>query len=763
VKRFFLFFYSIVFSLTLVGQQKVGLVLSGGAANGIAHIGVLKALEEHEIPIDYITGTSIGALIGSLYASGYSPEAIETMFTSERFINMSKGQIEKKYQYFFKRKPENASWISIKISKDTIIQTSIPTSVISPVAIDFELMNLLSSSAAAANYNFDNLFVPFRCVASDVENKETVIFKDGHLNQAVRASLSYPFYLKPIKINNKILFDGGLYNNFPSDIMYDHFFPDVIIGSNVSYNYGPPKENDVISFIKNMMVAKTDYNVICEKGVLIEPKTNVNTFEFKNIEGLIQIGYLATLEKIDEIKKHTNQRISKEEITKKRQEYLSKKPKLVFSQVDINGLNTRQTKYILNSLRPNKKSNMSIDDIKPRYFKVISDEQINYIYPTAEYDSTNKNYKLKLQVKKEKDIKFEFGGNFSSRPINMAYIGLRYNYLGKTAISIGGNSYFGKLYGSSQLNIRWDLPVALPFYLQLEYTMNRWDFFKSAATFFEDVKPSFLIQNEKFLEGTIGMPIGSNARIIGGISTFSLKDNYYQTQFFTNRDTTDITYFDGNSIFIKFEYGTLNKKQFSSKGSKFNVNLRLIEGEEFEIPGSTSLNKRTFRKYHQWYHLRATYQNYYKEKGNLRLGIYAEGCLSNQPLFHNYTASNLRAPAFQPIPDSKTLFLESFRAFNYVAFGHQIIYNIKNNFEIRLAGFVLQPYKEILNQNELGKEFDKRYTILSGTTVYHTPIGPVSFGVNYYYNEPNVSPDKKAPITYTFNIGYILFNNHALD
>ena len=94
--------------------------------------------------------------------------------------------------------------------------------------------------SAAAEYNFDSLFIPFRCVAADIEAKESVVFKSGDLGEALRASMSYPFYLKPISVNGKLLFDGGLYNNFPSDIMYNDFYPDLIIGSNVTGNEPAP-------------------------------------------------------------------------------------------------------------------------------------------------------------------------------------------------------------------------------------------------------------------------------------------------------------------------------------------------------------------------------------------------------------------------------------------------------------------------------------------------------------------------------------------
>src|ERR1017187_10024856 len=99
--------------------QKVGLVLSGGGASGLAHIGVLTALEENKIPVDYISGASIGAYVGALYSIGYSPKQIEDIVLSDGFRNWAYGNIDKKYVYYFKKKDNNASWISLKLSLDT--------------------------------------------------------------------------------------------------------------------------------------------------------------------------------------------------------------------------------------------------------------------------------------------------------------------------------------------------------------------------------------------------------------------------------------------------------------------------------------------------------------------------------------------------------------------------------------------------------------------------------------------------------------------
>ncbi|MCX6295540.1 MAG: patatin-like phospholipase family protein, partial [Bacteroidetes bacterium] len=270
--------------------QKVGVVLSGGASSGISHIGVLKALEDNNIPIDYITGTSMGALVGSMYAMGYSPKQIEEFVKTDRFKEWSEGIVDQKYAYYFKRTDDNASWVTFKLSLDSAFVSTLPTNLISPVAMDFGVMELAGGPAAVANYNFDSLFVPFRCVASDIEKKESVVFRKGDLAEALRATMSYPFYIKPILVDGKLLFDGGLYNNFPSNVMYTDFFPDFMIGSNVSGNNPPPDEDNLLSQIKTMLQSKSNYDIPCEGGVIIEPKTDVGLFDFGDLQPLIDSG-----------------------------------------------------------------------------------------------------------------------------------------------------------------------------------------------------------------------------------------------------------------------------------------------------------------------------------------------------------------------------------------------------------------------------------------------------------------------------------------
>jgi NTE family protein len=170
-----------VFFISAIGfsQQRVGLVLSGGGASALAHLGVIKALEENGIPIDYISGTSAGALIGGLYACGYSPAQIEEFVLSEDFVIMAKGKISEKNQFLFRDVDRSASAISFSVSKDSIIRKSIPLNVITPSFLDFEMLMKMGHVSASYHKDFDHLFVPFRCVASDVAHKKSITFSSG--------------------------------------------------------------------------------------------------------------------------------------------------------------------------------------------------------------------------------------------------------------------------------------------------------------------------------------------------------------------------------------------------------------------------------------------------------------------------------------------------------------------------------------------------------------------------------------------------------
>lgn len=734
--------------------------MSGGGASGITHIGVLKALEEHGIPIDYVTGTSIGAVVGAFYASGYSPEEMEVIFTSDEFKSWASGELDRNYSYYLRKKDDDASMITFKLSTDTIWEANLPSSFVSSESINFGLMTYLSSSITSAKGDFDSLFVPFRCIASDVVTKKEVVFDSGKLALAVRASMAYPLFIKPIAHENMLLFDGGLYNNFPSDVLYHEFSPDYIIGSNVSYNFPMPDEDNVLSQLRTILAVETDYSIPCEQGIIIKPNAeDFATFNFNYNKELIQIGYDATIAVIDSIKNNINTYVTKEAIENKRAYYKSSLPKLMFDKVEVSGLKKSQNQYVEKSISLNKDT-FTVQDIQHEYIKILSDDKIKSLYPDVEYNDSTNYFTLKLKAKKERDLFVSFGGLFSSRPIDEGFVGVKYNVLGKSAFTIMANSYFGRLHNSIMGGVRVDFPYKIPFYSQLTYNTGSWDYFKSSNFFFEDIKPSFLIVNDKFLEAEVGLPVFYKGKLMFEGSIGELTNEYYQTKQFLSTDTTDKTFFENIIGGVHYERNSLDKPQYASSGNYISIKYKYIKGSENTILGSTSSDTTVYKNDIEWGQIRLKYDQYFNGRRKVRFGISVEGLYSEQSFFSNYSASVLAAPAYQPIPETRTLFQPNLRAYSYVAGGVKNIYSLFNKLQLRLEVFAFQPYQTILatidNKPDFSTKWSNTQYIGSASLVYYTPIGPLALNANYYDRTD-------TPWSVMFHFGFIIFNKKSLD
>ena len=744
--------------------QKVGLVLSGGGALGLSHIGVIKALEEHNIPIDYITGTSAGALVGSFYASGYSPQEMEQLVGSDLFLKMAYGKTDKELDFFYKKPAEDVSLLKIWFEKGFSITKAIPTNLTNSALLDYEFMTLFSGVSKAANYNFNNLFVPFRSVAADVNTKQAVTFSTGHLNQAVRASMTYPGYLRPIKIDGKLMFDGGLYNNFPSNIMYNDFYPDIIIGVNLSDSLSPPDEDDVFSQLKSMVINRNDVNIICENGILISPKVSIGTFDFEKARIAILEGYIATIKVIDEIKEQIPRRISIDSLTVKRTEFKSRITSSKINKITVEGVSKNQASYIKNALIFKHEDEIDFLTLKRRYFKLFADEKVKSLYPIAKYNSETDKYEIKINVIPQKPFAVKFGGVFSSRPINTGYFGLEYLRLGKIGLKVDTDIHFGKYYGSTGIGAQTDFNTRIPFYFKGYGVLNNWDYFKSFTTFFDAIKPSYIIQNESFLGAEIGTPIGKKAKLTFNSSYGMNKDSYYQTENFSSSDTTDITSFEGQVHSISFSSSTLNRKAYASEGHFVDISIKSIVGFENYMPGSTSnASLNSYNIHHSDYWLKAHFQQYFNIHKNMKLGLDIEAVNSwTNKFYTNYTSTILNAPIYQPFPESKTHFYHDYAAHSYIGLGAKLVIPIRPNIDFRGEAFLFRPTVKIEKSttNEAVYNYDvqvKDFRYMASTKlVFHSPIGPLAIALNYY------DAEQTSPWAFSLNYGYILFNRRFI-
>ncbi len=744
----------------LISGQRVALVLSGGGSKGGAHIGVIRALEENQIPINYIVGTSIGAIIGVLYAIGYTPDEMEEFLSSEEFRQWSSGKLDDSYQYYYWKEDPNASWVNMNINFKKKFTTVLPTNLISPYEIDYHFMRLLSPANAVGKSNFDSLMVPFRCVVADIDSTAAIVLRKGDLSSSVRGSMSIPIFFNPIILNKKMVFDGGMYNNFPTDDAIKEFHPDIIIGSRVAQRYSNPDPDDIISQLLTMLMERQTDTILYHKSVMIIPKIPaVNLLDFSLTKILSDSGYSATIRKIDEIRKLVHDTLTPEALKQRRDSFKKKMPLLIFDSIHTTGLTKAQEKYVIKLLK-HEKPTITEPELRKEYFRFVNEGLIKKIFPVAKYNPKSGYYDLFLDIQKADNFGVEFGGNFSLGATNMAFLELTYKYLWTKALRFLINGYFGRFYIGAQFGARIDFNSKLPCFLEASYTYNDFNYFNNVVFFFDDKTPSYILDREYYANLRAGIPVTNKGKLMLDATYANANSRYYASNTFTRTDTADQTTFGYLAPAFSFELNGLNRKQYANAGARLKLIFSYVNGREDLIPGSTSANKELVTRFHSWFRLRLIYDNYFQSLGPFKFGVYAEGTISNQPLFSNYTSSLLYAPAFQPVPESQTMFLPTFRANNFAGLGLKMVLRIYKKIEYRLEGYIFQPYQEIMENPDdqsayYGKKFSDRSYMATTSIVYNSPLGPISLGVNYYDKE-------REQFTFNLNFGYLIFNRRAM-
>lgn len=674
MKRFFLFLSVCLLLLPFVQAQKVGLVLSGGGAKGMTHIGIIRALEENNIPIDYITGTSMGAIIGSLYAMGYSPDDMEALLRSEDFKRWYSGQVEPEYGYYFKQNRPTPEFFNIRFSfKDSLhIKPQIlPTSMVNPIQMNLVFVELFARATAACSGDFNRLFVPFRCIASDVYNKKPLIMRRGDLGDAVRASMSFPFVFKPIEIDSVLAYDGGIYNNFPTDIMREDFKPEVIIGSVVAANPGKPKENDLMSQLENMIMQKTDYTLPDSLGIIMTFKyDDVSLLDFDRLQELHDIGYNRTISLMDSIKGRIHRRVSAENVRLRRLVYRSNLPQFRFRDIYIEGANPQQQAYIKKEFHDEDHEVFTYEDLKRGYFRLLSDNMISEIIPHAVYDSENDLYSLHLKVKMEDNFSVRMGGSVSTTSSNQIYLGLGYQDLNYYSKEITLDGQIGKVYNNAQLMAKIDLPTRIPTSYRLIASLSTFDYYKKDKLFSKNDKPSFNSKDERFVKLMVALPFLANKRAEISIGYGKLQDNYFQSSVINfDKDRSDRSTYNLLGGAIGFYGSTLNARQYATKGYFEKLVAQVFSGKEKFIPGNPTETSVTTKERQSWLQISYMKYAYHTMSPKFTLGWMAEMLYSSKNFSENYTATMLQAADFSPTPHSKLMYNEAFRANQFLAAG----------------------------------------------------------------------------------------------
>lgn len=764
MKRILLFLSFYLCLLSVVQAQKVGLVLSGGGAKGMTHIGIIRALEENNIPIDYITGTSMGAIIGSLYAMGYSPDDMEALLRSPDFKRWYSGKVEPKYEYYFKKNRPTPEFFNIRFAfRDSmhLKPQILPTSMVNPIQMNLVFVELFARATASCNGDFNKLFVPFRCIASDVYNKRPLIMRKGDLGDAVRASMSFPFVFKPIEIDSVLAYDGGIYNNFPTDVMREDFCPDIIIGSVVAANPSKPKENDLMSQIENMVMQKTDYSLPDSLGIIMNFKyDDVNLLDFDRLQELHDIGYNRTISLMDSIKNRIHRRVNADNVRLRRLVYRSNLPQLRFRDIRIEGANEQQQVYIKKEFHDEDHEVFTYEDLKRGYFRLLADNMISEIIPHAVYDPENDLYELHLKVKMENNFSVRMGGSVSTTSSNQIYLGLGYQNLNYYSKEITFDGQLGKVYNNAQLMAKIDLPTRIPTSYRFIASISTFDYYKKDKLFSKNDKPSFNSKDERFVKLMVALPFLSNKRAEFSIGYGALEDNYFQSNVINfDEDRSDKSTYKLLSGTIGFYGSTYNARQYATRGYYEKLIAQVFTGKDKFRPGNPKEEVSTKGR-QSWLQISYMKDAYHSMSPKFTLGWMAEMLYSSKNFSENYTATMMQAAEFTPTPHSKLMYNEAFRANQFLAVGIKPIFIFNDMFQFRTEFYGFMPVfpieKNALNKAFYGKAFSKFEYMGEISVICQLPFGTIAAYVNHYS-----SPKKEWNVGLT--IGWQLFNYRFIE
>jgi|APSaa5957512535_1039671.scaffolds.fasta_scaffold03068_6 NTE family protein len=279
-------FLSSVAAFSQTERPKIGLVLSGGGARGAAHVGVLKILEENHIPIDMIAGTSFGAIVGGLYASGYSADELEKILENIDWQETLSNSAPRRQRSFRRKKDDDGFLIKFKIGYEDG-DLKLPSGLITPNNLRLTLGDLVNNKTEVND--FDKLAIPFRAVATDLETGNEVILKDGKLASAMVASMTVPALFPPVELDGMLLVDGGVANNIPINVARN-MGADIVIVVDISTPL--LKKDDITSFasvidqltmLQSNKAASEQLASLTDQDILIRPDLeNIGFIDFEN-------------------------------------------------------------------------------------------------------------------------------------------------------------------------------------------------------------------------------------------------------------------------------------------------------------------------------------------------------------------------------------------------------------------------------------------------------------------------------------------------
>ena len=699
---------------------KVALVLSGGGVKGYAHLGVLRVLERENIKIDYITGTSIGAFVGTLYSIGYSVDEIEKFLDDVNVSNFLETIADNTNLSLEKK--ESLKKYSVHLSFDNELNFSFPKGLRGTGEAYLLLKGLLG------NYeymdSFDNFPIPLRIVATNLNTGETKAFSKGDVAKTLIASMAIPSIFEPMKIDGEIYVDGLVTRNLPVEEAYD-MGADIVIASDIG---APVVEKDDYNILSVMNQASTIQasnitKISREKAsILISPDVkDISALDSSKKKELMKLGKVAAEKEIDKIRL-----LTKVDNVKKKEKFVNDNDvKITINKIEYSEKFSNNTIIVLNDIFKDLLNKpISKKDIDKKIINIYSSKYMDKVYYTID-DNT-------LIIAGEKP--------------HSNKVGLGFNYLTGygTTFNIGSDLFFnGKFKNNINLNLKFgDYLGADLGTLSYYGVKNRFGFFTNIGY---NESPFFLYENKRkiakfinreayFKLGIFNQPTNNTMLSYGVLSKFSsLKQN-------TGGDTSKSLEYSENSTktYLSFKYDSLDSISNPMKGVKASFNYNFAGsfgnsksnsyGPAYTIRGYVPLNPKFSLTYGLDYSsLRG---DKIRADRRIKLGGMHTNMNNNEFEFYgfNYQEKQLK--------DLINLTL---------GFKHKVVYSLYFNTKFNIATFN-EANSLQNNRARMWKDYSQG---LGFSLSYDSPIGPIEFSVSS--DLKNIKPIGSISIGYKFD------------
>ncbi|MBU2995692.1 patatin-like phospholipase family protein [Cellulophaga baltica] len=622
-----LYFLIVLFPFFLVQAQelkknedlKVGLVLSGGGAKGFAHIGALKVIEEAGIKIDYIGGTSMGAIVGALYAAGYSAHQLDSIFKVTDFNKLIQDELPRNAKTFYEKEDSERYALTLPFNK---FKVSFPSAISRGQSVYNILVKFLYHVKDINDFN--ELPIPFFCVATNVETGDPVVLDKGYLPEAIMASGTFPSLFEPTEIDGNVLIDGGVVNNYPVDGV-KKMGADVIIGVDVQHGLS---NRETLSSATEILLQINNYRTVAD---MVEKSKKTDIYIKPDMEKYSVIDFGLTDEIIDKGEVAARKKIAALlELAKKQNADIRPKKNikevenLIINDLIIEGSDNYSRGYVKGKLRVSPDDEITFEKLSQGISNLSATGNFKTIryYLNSEEDKTNLDIKLRENSTKtflKAGLHYD---NFlkSAAILNLTKKNVFFDDdVGSFDLILGDNirynleyyidkgTYWSIGFNSSYVDFSYDVPYSV---LESNYDIPEAPTINEIDIDITDVTNQFYLQT--VLKEEFAFTIGAEHKFLK-YSTDTLSDNEDETIETNTEDGK--TYFEKSNFFNGFAQvllDTYDDKYFPTKGlyiegdihyyiasSDFNNNFKDFSitqgkvGVAFPIMKNLSLNIET--------------------------------------------------------------------------------------------------------------------------------------------------------------------------